>query len=798
MWRTCLRIGGLCLALHGLGVCVGRTVAGAEVTLKRGMTLVGGFAELSSVNAAPKGAGGAATTPKPKLIVLIDDGLRRMFVSSYQINQVQEQAARRLEEIGIPQRVATGGQRVAMVGQLLAQTPFDAWGRQTLTLRTSRGVIDVIVGITKITPVYTQVEGLAAQHSYQLDMRIATSSIPREILNDILTQKSTANADERLKVVRLFIESERYEDALGTLSEAIQAFPELENLQQQEKELRQLQARQVIAEIRLRAQAGQYELARQLAEQFPSEGIAGPILQEVKELVVEDQSRQQQSAKVLTLLDQALSQLPAGVLRQQAERIAAEIKQDLNAHSLPRMADLLRLAQDSQTGAEQQISLAVSGWLLGSGAGTESMAISLSLIQVRDLVLRYLRSADAAERREVLDLLQSLEGATPENVARMVLHLRPPAEGDDGAEPAAETPGQRHVRIPGLPEEPDVEYDVQLPPEYNPYRRYPTVVTLHGEGSTPAMQLDWWAGAFDPQRKLRLGQATRRGYIVIAPHWGQKNQKTYEYSAREHARVLYSVRDACRRFSIDVDRVFLSGHAMGGTAAWDIGLAHPDLWAGVMPIVAVSQYGQRNSPLYVTHYTDNAKFSPWYFVGGELDGRKLEINGTQFDRYLTRTGYDVVYAEFIGRGHEHFSDEIHRLFTWMGLQQRIFPRAEFNSVSLRPWDNFFWWAEVEGLPKRTMVLPDSWPAPPQTRAAVIEGKIRNRKSIYLRSGAQQTTVCLSPDLVDFSQQLEFRINGQSTREQLTPNVGVLLEDVRTRGDRQHPFWAKKVFGNGNK
>ena len=49
------------------------------------------------------------------------------------------------------------------------------------------------------------------------------------------------------------------------------------------------------------------------------------------------------------------------------------------------------------------------------------------------------------------------------------------------------------------------------------------------------------------------------------------------------------LRDAMRRFSIDSDRVFLSGHSIGGDAAWDIGLAHPDLWAGVIPIVVRSR-----------------------------------------------------------------------------------------------------------------------------------------------------------------------------------------------------------------
>ena len=33
------------------------------------------------------------------------------------------------------------------------------------------------------------------------------------------------------------------------------------------------------------------------------------------------------------------------------------------------------------------------------------------------------------------------------------------------------------------------------------------------------------------------------------------------------------------------------------------------------------------------------------------------------------------------------------------------------------------------------------------------------------------------------------INGR-TRTDIKPSASVLLEDVRTRADRQHPFWAK--------
>jgi len=47
-------------------------------------------------------------------------------------------------------------------------------------------------------------------------------------------------------------------------------------------------------------------------------------------------------------------------------------------------------------------------------------------------------------------------------------------------------------------------------------------------------------------------------------------------------------------------------------------------------------------------------------------------------------------------------------------------------------------------------------------------------------------------MIDFSRPINITQNG-SRRElpnAIRPDLGVLLEDVRARGDRKHPFWAK--------
>jgi hypothetical protein len=57
----------------------------------------------------------------------------------------------------------------------------------------------------------------------------------------------------------------------------------------------------------------------------------------------------------------------------------------------------------------------------------------------------------------------------------------------------------------------------------------------------------------------------------------------------------------------------------------------------------------------------------------------------------------------------------------------------------------------------------------------------------------KVTVWLSPELVTFNDTLKVVINGNRYLK-TQPSKETLLEDVRIRGDRQHPFWAKVEHG----
>ena len=255
-------------------------------------------------------------------------------------------------------------------------------------------------------------------------------------------------------------------------------------------------------------------------------------------------------------------------------------------------------------------------------------------------------------------------------------------------------------------------------------------------------------------------------------------------SAAEHAAVLNSLREACRRFASDTDRVFLSGHAMGGDAAWDIGLAHPDLWAGVIPI---SARGDR----YLGPLDGNCQYVPLYLVTGQLDGADVEENTMRLDRCLSH-GYNVTAVEFVGRGREHFSDEIFRLFEWMSGLSRDFHPKDFVCTSVRTWDNYFWWVELDDFPSALMANPPDWP-PRGTKHPRTTAQVHPTNGIVVKSGAHRATIWMTPEVSDFRNKIAIRFNGAAARlpdQAIEPSLEVMLEDARTRSDRQHPFWAK--------
>lgn len=761
-----------------------------QLTLKNGAVFEGKFGSIPEIsrdltvrNAPPGGV-------EVKNIYVVDDELRRTYFPKRNVVSVNDASAETV--IKIDQRSSNVSKRVGTVGAVLGATPFDEHGRRTITAMTRGGRREIPQEIIEISPVYTRLQS----PSFNWDMRIATSSIPTDQLKKVILQKGGDKAETRLDVVRILFLSKRYKEAIAELDAAIEAFPDLDadGLSRQRQILMVQYADLILKEIQLRRRAGQHRYASFLLRGLENTGADTESLIAATEILSEYDESQTKAKQVLDELAPLVESASGDPPRlKMIRQLHEEIKSDLNIVNLPRMADFRNsLVPGRSLSKDEKLAVAVSGWLLGQGQVIRNLEVASSLLEVRNLVREYLRAMGHDNRhirKELLSRIADREGGTPEYVTKLLANMKPPLD----MPAAGDIPDQYEVEVPGMPDGFPVQYVAQLPPEYDPYARYPVIVSLHATGSTPEAQLTWWAGEYSQTQRKRFGQATRRGYIVIAPKWTKHGQRSYEYSAREHHVVLTSLRDAARRFSIDTDRVFISGHAVGGDAAWDIAVAHPDLWAGMVVVGARADHG-KDSPQYITFYDRNAKAFPMYLIFGELDGDKIHSNAIPLNRYM-RPGYDPVLVQFQGRGNEHFYEEVQRVFDWLDLQQRDPLPSEFQVDTMRPWDNFFWFAEFEGFPARTMVSPYEWPRA-KPASSEISAKVANNRINIKSGGAARTTVWLSPQQVDFDNRIEVSVNGKKDRSDPIPSLEIILEDARTRADRQHVFWAKVEVQTG--
>ena len=71
------------------------------------------------------------------------------------------------------------------------------------------------------------------------------------------------------------------------------------------------------------------------------------------------------------------------------------------------------------------------------------------------------------------------------------------------------------------------------------------------------------------------GAANKLGWLMIAPEVLEKTEHGWTDSGSEEF-VLQLVEDALRTWKIDPDKVFFSGHSMGGYGTWTLGAHHAD------------------------------------------------------------------------------------------------------------------------------------------------------------------------------------------------------------------------------
>ncbi len=758
-----------------------------SVELANGMILGPGIlrsTETISENSYEQGAA-ASSTAKP--IGVLDDDLRYTIFNFQPKNIVGQRVAIPVDKIEFPFSKAeietTGGDLHIQGVQEVSQ--FNIFGRRNFSIRTDKGVKHLVQAITELTPLYCKVETLRVSDSVVWDQRIATDSIPPLLLREILHQNlDLTTSRDWTRLVTFYMKAERFAEARAEVEAAIQKFPnEFDRVLL--TELDELNAAKLFREAKSRQDAGQYQWAMSVLDSFPLATLPVEV-----QLKVQDQfTSLKQSLLLVSRIVESLKKDQQELPPAEQEIVAPLVKEifsEVNLDSAVRLADYERLRADPALSTEQRVSLALSGWLLGSGAGLDNFATTKSLISARALVQQYLVEADSVRRTQIVARLKALEGGQPDLVVKLLALMKPPRPLPAVA--SEDPPGLHRLQVPLGTE--TLSYVVQTPPEYDPNRNYPCVVSLPSLSSNPDVQINWWCGSSlqvkegeqAEAKAQRLGQATRKGYIVISPVWADHGQLQYNYSEIEHARVLKCYRDALRYFSVDTDRVFISGHQAGAALAWDMALSHPDLWAGAVMISPTADK-------FIIHYGENAKLMPMYFVYGKFDGSGFRAQiGKTINNYVSSLQYDAIAVDYIGREGGFFPEEAPRIMDWMQLSSHRRQRnpKDIKVSMMRPGDRFFYWIEAPDFTSDNNSF--SFNAADKRG---IEASITAKNGFSIsQNPAPSTWIWLTPELVDFKQPVSVRVKGATKRFDVSSDLDVILEDVRKRADRLHPFHFK--------
>ena len=691
--------------------------------------------------------------------VVVNAGPCVYFFGSRQLLEPQAGAQLEPPERFQIQQPATKASRPAgAIARVIQVSSFDEHGRRTIVVEDpiKRTEVPVIQAISEVLPTHVVLRGL----NYLWQSTLAINEVPTEVLLATLEQATDRSAPaDRLRVANFFIQAGRFDAAKVELAEIKERFPQIASQAQELNEkLQRRVAERALELLDLAIDVGQWQRAERLARSLQEHPVPARSKPKLELITAEIETVKAKVERARELLHSTGSASEVTNRPQGTTAAVAAMIEGLSPMTLGRLQPLLTLADQPNTSAEDRLALAISGWVLGADLAHKDLAEAVKRWQEHERLHQILIAEDEVHAIQGIQELERSQ-ATPDLLQRMIALLPAP--------PTEVQPGEPAIVSFGTPDFDKLDYQVLLPPEYDRHHSYPAVLTLHGQHTTAQRQLEAWRA-----------EAARHGTIVIAPHWRLDPTRPYGYSVREHTVLVEMLCDARRRFAIDADRVFLSGHELGGMVAWDLGMGHPDEFAGLIPFAAAPLF-------YCERYVPNLTYLPVYNVEGSLNGANPQVTQAQFIRYFAE-GFNAIYVEYPGRGREMFSAEIPTIFRWMKLKRREVAPTQFEAVSARHCDRRFYWLQADSFHQRATVAPQLFHKS-RFRPAEMKGRVTDDNQIIIRTnGLEALTVLVPPKLVHLDDPtLSIRANSRILhRGALVPDIETMISELRRTGDRK--------------
>ena len=322
-------------------------------------------------------------------------------------------------------------------------------------------------------------------------------------------------------------------------------------------------------------------------------------------------------------------------------------------------------------------------------------------------------------------------------------------------------------------------YGLYLPKTFDPARKWPLLISLHGAGSNHRLNLRRvfgrgnLPGETDAEATRRWPPLPEVDFIVVSP----LARGTMGYQGLAEKDVYDALADVQRRFPVDEDRIYLTGLSMGGGGALRLALTRPDVWAAVAAVCPAVPPG-------LERLAGNALNLPVRLFHGELDPVVPVAVSRKWHRLLLDHEVRADYIEYPGVRHNAWDRAYQNasIFEWFKqFRRERFPRRVRFATEAYKYRSAYW-IELDGL------------TPGET--ASVDARFRATNRLEIRtSRVDGFTLRLEghPDYVP-SKPLELTVDGQRIAVQRAAALSLCKINERWEPGRYRPSAGEKRPG----
>ncbi len=214
-----------------------------------------------------------------------------------------------------------------------------------------------------------------------------------------------------------------------------------------------------------------------------------------------------------------------------------------------------------------------------------------------------------------------------------------------------------------------LELLIKLPREFDPSRKYPLLIGLHGHGSNPEHMLGAMSDAL--KKEPLILAAPQGAYPSLAQYRGQRFSWEIQTQNRELWKagdplVVENLNEVVRtiRGKCPVSEVYFLGFSQGAAYAFLSGFAYPEMVAGVISIGGLFPETDTEYSLLRKKDIESGRKFRVFIAQGNSDRLLPRGSGAQTAARLQQYGYDVEYLEYEG-GHEIGPELLKKIYAWM-------------------------------------------------------------------------------------------------------------------------------------